>query len=71
MTSQAINLNVNASVPVACTFWREDDGWIGTCDQFSLRVEGTSFEDVKRNMESSLQSFVERVLHASASRQVA
>jgi hypothetical protein len=71
MTSQAIDLKVSASIPVSCKFWREDDGWVGTCDQFSVRVEGTSFEDVKRNMEAHLQSFLESILPASANRQVA
>lgn len=71
MTSQAISLNVNASIPLPCKFWREDDGWIGTCDQFSVRVEGISFEDAKRNMEMRLQSSLEAALQATAAKQVA
>ncbi|PYX86672.1 MAG: hypothetical protein DMG68_14645 [Acidobacteria bacterium] len=71
MTSQAIDLKVNASVPVDCKFWREDDGWIGTCDQFSLRVEGTTFEEAKRNMESALQDVLGAMVRSRESRRVA
>ena len=69
--AQAINLKVTASVPVNCSFWLEDDGWIGTCDQFHIRVEGSGFEDAKRNMESSLQACLEKLLVGVESRRVA
>ena len=71
MASQAIDLKVSASVPVDCKFWRQDDGWVGTCDQFSVRVEGATFEEAKRNMESRLQSVLETLLHSSESKRVA
>ena len=71
MPAQAVDLNVSASVPMPCKFWRGDDGWIGTCDQFSVRVEGATFEDTKRNMELALQTLLERLLSSSERRRVA
>jgi predicted RNase H-like HicB family nuclease len=52
------------------SFWLEDDGWNGVCENLSLSVRGGSFEDVKRNMEAALQTHIESVLreHSRASR---
>jgi hypothetical protein len=30
MTSQVVNLQVTASIPIDCDFWSEDDGWKGS-----------------------------------------
>jgi predicted RNase H-like HicB family nuclease len=62
MTSQAIKLRVTASVPKDCIFQLEDDGWNGVCEELSLTVRGSSFEDAKRKMEAALQAHIESVL---------
>jgi hypothetical protein len=54
----AVKVPVTASVPVDCTFWPEDDGWSGTCAELSLTVRGGNFEEAKKNMEASLQTFI-------------
>jgi hypothetical protein len=62
MTAQAINLKVTASVPKDCIFQLEDDGWKGSCEELSVSVYGSSFEDAKRKMEAALQADIESVL---------
>ena len=62
MTAQAIKLKVTASVPKDCIFQLEDDGWNGVCEELSVTVRGSSFEDAKRKMEAALQAQIERVL---------
>jgi hypothetical protein len=51
MTSQAVNLEVTASVPIDCDFWSEDDGWKGLCKSLSVTVRGSSFEDAKKTWQ--------------------
>jgi predicted RNase H-like HicB family nuclease len=69
MTAQAIKLKVTASVPKDCIFQLEHDGWNGVCDELSVTVCGSSFEDAKRKMEAALQAHIESVLrkHSTAS----
>ncbi len=55
MDSQAVNLQVTASVPIDCEFWPEEDGWKGLCKKPSVTVRGSSFEDAKKNMATELQ----------------
>ena len=62
MSSQVVNLQVTASVPIACDFWSEDDGWKGLCKSPSVTVRGSSFEDAKKNMATELQMHIERIL---------
>jgi hypothetical protein len=62
MTSQVVNLEVTASIPVACDFWSEDDGWKGLCKSPSVTVRGSSFEDAKKNMATELQTHIQRIL---------
>ena len=62
MTSQVVNLQVTASVPMDCDFWSEDDGWKGLCKSLSVTVSGGSFEDAKKNMATELQLHIERIL---------
>ena len=62
MKSQGVSLPVVAGVPVDCSFWPEDDGWSGACERLSIVVRGSSFEDVKKNMETALQDFVEQMV---------
>ncbi len=62
MTSQVVNLQVTASIPIDCDFWSEDDGWKGLCKSRSVMVQGSSFEDAKKNMATELQMHIERIL---------
>jgi hypothetical protein len=62
MKSEAVTLPVIAGVPLDCSFWPEDDGWSGVCERLSVIVRGSSFEDAKKNMETTLQEQVERIL---------
>ena len=62
MTAHAVKLKVSANVPKDCSFWTEDDGWNGVCEELSLTVRGSSFEDAKRKMEAALQAHIESVL---------
>jgi hypothetical protein len=62
MSSQVVNLQVTASVPINCDFWSEDDGWKGLCKSPSITVRGSSFEDAKKNMAGELQAQIERIL---------
>ena len=34
MTTHAVKLKVSANVPKDCSFWLEDDGWNGVCEDF-------------------------------------
>ena len=62
MTSQVVNLQVTASIPIDCDFWPEDDGWKGLCKSLSVTVQGSSFEDAKKNMATELQAQIEKLL---------
>jgi hypothetical protein len=62
MTARAVKLKVFASVPKDCSFWLEDDGWNGVCEELSLTVRGSSFEDAKTKMEAELQAHIESIL---------
>ena len=62
MTSQMVNLQVTASIPIDCDFWPEDDGWKGLCKSLAVTVRGSSFENAKKNMASELQVHVEKIL---------
>jgi predicted RNase H-like HicB family nuclease len=70
MTARAVKLKVFASVPKDCSFWLEDHGWNGVCEELSVTVRGSSFEDAKRKMEAALRAYIEIVLrkHSRASR---
>jgi hypothetical protein len=62
MPSQVVNVQVTASIPIACDFWSEGDGWKGLCKSPSVTVRGSSFEDAKKNMAAELQTHIERIL---------
>ena len=70
MTSQVVNLQVTASIPIDCGFWPEDDGWKGLCKSLSVTVRGSSFEDAKKNMAAELQGHIERILREPLKRSV-
>jgi predicted RNase H-like HicB family nuclease len=67
MTAHPVTLKVSANVPKDCSFWPEDDGWTGVCEELSLTVRGSSFEDAKRKMEAGLQAHIESVLREQSS----
>ena len=71
MTTHAVKLKVFASVPKDCNFWLEDDGWNGVCDELSLTVRGSTFEDAKTKMEAELQAHIESVLRKRSGKRVA
>ncbi len=60
MTSQMVNLQVTASIPIDCDFWSNDDGWKGLCKSLSVTVEGSSFEDARKKMATGLQAHIEK-----------
>jgi predicted RNase H-like HicB family nuclease len=62
MTAHPVTLKVSANVPKDCSFWPEDDSWNGVCEELSLTIRGSSFEDAKRKMEAALQAHIESVL---------
>jgi predicted RNase H-like HicB family nuclease len=62
MQCHAVKVPVKASLPVECLFWPEDDGWKGVCEELSLSVHGSSFEDAKKSMEVALEMYLESIL---------
>jgi hypothetical protein len=71
MTARAVKLKVFASVSKDCSFWLEDDGWNGVCEELSITVRGSSFEDAKTKMEAELQAHIESVLRKRSGKRVA
>jgi hypothetical protein len=71
MTAHAVKLKGVAGVPKDCSFWLEDDGWNGVCEELSLTVRGSSFEDAKTKMEAELQAQIESILRKHSRKRVA
>jgi predicted RNase H-like HicB family nuclease len=71
MTSHAVKLKVIVGVPKDCSFWLEDDGWNGVCEELSITVRGSSFEDAKAKMEAELQAHIESLLRKHSRKRVA
>jgi predicted RNase H-like HicB family nuclease len=71
MIARAVKLKVFASIPKDCSFWLEDDGWNGVCEELSLTVRGSSFEDAKTKMEAALQAHIESILRKLSRKRVA
>jgi hypothetical protein len=71
MTSEIVNLEVSASIPMDCDFWSEDDGWKGLCQRLSVMVKGSSFEDAKKNMATELQVHIKKIVHQQNTRRIA
>jgi predicted RNase H-like HicB family nuclease len=71
MTARAVKLTVFASVPKVCSFCLEDDAWSAACEELSLTVRGSSFEDAKTKMEAALQMHIESVLSKDSGKRVA
>lgn len=62
MTTHAVTLRVSANFLEDCSFWLDDDGWNGVCEDLSLTVLGSTFVDAKRKMEVALLEHIENVL---------
>jgi predicted RNase H-like HicB family nuclease len=67
MTAHAVKLKVIAGIPQDCSFWTEDDGWSGVCEELAVTVRGGSFEDAKTKMAAALQAHIEIILRAAHS----
>ena len=58
----AVSVRVEAPVTFECKFWTDSDDWHGVADGLEITVQGGSFEDAKRNMESALTAYVESLI---------
>jgi hypothetical protein len=61
----AVSVPVIAHVPFECKFWQDSDGWHAVADGLNITVQGSSFEDAKRNMEIALNDYVQSLVGAS------
>ena len=68
MKSEPVSLPVIAGVSLDCSFWPEDDGWSGVCENLMVIVRGSSFEDAKKHMETALQEHIEGILREQLGR---
>jgi predicted RNase H-like HicB family nuclease len=64
-------LLATCKVPKDCVFWLEADGWTGMCQDLSVTVQGSSFEDAKRAMEAALWEHIENVLRQNVKKEKA
>jgi hypothetical protein len=58
----AVSVRVMAPVAFECKFWIDSDGWHAVADGLDITVQGSSFEDTKRKMESALNDYVESLV---------
>ena len=58
----AVSLPVIAPVPFECKFWQDSDVWHAVADGLNIAVQGSSFEDAKRNMETALNDYVQSLV---------
>ena len=61
----AVSVPVIAPVPFKCKFWQDSDVWHAVADGLNITVQGGSFEDAKRNMETTLNDYVQSLLRKS------
>ena len=47
----AVSIRVIAPVAFECKFWIDSDGWHAVADGLEIVVQGSSFENAKRNMQ--------------------
>jgi predicted RNase H-like HicB family nuclease len=68
-----VSVPVIAPVPFECKFWQDSDVWHAVADRLNITVQGTSFEDAKRNMETALNDYVQSLVRkpAATSRKIA
>ncbi len=71
MQPHAAEVPVNASVPIECEFWSEDDGWTGFCPHLTITVHDDNFEDAKKSMEAALQGKLESIRRSHSGSHVA
>jgi hypothetical protein len=65
MANHAVALRVTPFLRIECKFWLTDDGWNGSCEQFSIEVQAGTFEFVKSEMEIALGKHLESLLNKS------
>lgn len=65
MGNHAVTLKVTPFLRFECRFWVTDDGWSGSCEQFSIAVQAGSFEHAKSEMEMALGKYIESLLRES------
>ena len=58
----AVSVHVIAPVPFECKFWQDSDVWHAVADGLNIAVQGGSFEDAKRNMETALNDYVQSLV---------
>jgi hypothetical protein len=58
----AVSVRVIAPVAFECKFWIDSGGWHAVADGLDITVQGGSFEDTKRSMESALNAYVESLV---------
>lgn len=58
----AVSVPVIAPVPFECKFWQDSDIWHAVADGLNITVQGSSFEDAKRNMEAALNEYVQSLV---------
>lgn len=58
----AVSVRVIAPVAFECKFWIDSDGWHAVADGLDITVQGGSFEDAKRNMQSALNGYVQSLV---------
>jgi predicted RNase H-like HicB family nuclease len=69
--THAVKLPVAVPVALECEFWVDSDGWNGVCQEFSITVHSSSFEDAKREMEAALKAHIEGILRQGTRERVA
>jgi predicted RNase H-like HicB family nuclease len=69
MTAHVVKLKVIAGIAKDCSFWTEDDGWSGVCEELAITVRGSSFEDAKAEMAAALQEHIEIVLRTHSTQE--
>ena len=62
MGNHTVTVRVAPFLRLECKFWLTDDGWNGSCEQFSINVQAGSFEFAKSEMEIALGKYVEDLL---------
>jgi hypothetical protein len=61
----AVSVRVIAPVAFECKFWTDNYGWHAVADGLNITVQGSSFEDAKRNMETALNDYVQSLVGAT------
>jgi hypothetical protein len=62
MANHSVTLPVTPFLRIECKFWLTDDGWVGSCERYSITVKAGSFEFAKSQMELALGKHMESLL---------